>query len=135
MHSEETVLQSASPCKVVSISDFEGSRKERIEEWLKKEMEERYGEFDSVLDNPLLRISTKFDALSAESQVTLFGFAKGYVLGPGGGISLRDQLWSILEAGRSAAWEAVEEYADSLLIKEKTYNGRTGVSADGRYQP
>lgn len=85
MHSEETVLQPASPCKVVSISDFEGSRKERIEEWLKKEMEERYGEFDSVLDNPLLRISTKFDALSAESQVTLFGFAKGYVLGPGGG--------------------------------------------------
>ena len=37
MHSEETVLQSASPCKVISISDFEGSRKDRIEEWLKQE--------------------------------------------------------------------------------------------------
>jgi len=122
MHSEETVLQQpASPCKVVRISDFEGSRKDRIKKWLKKEMEERYREFDSVLDNPLLRISTKFDALSAESQVALFGFAKGYVLGPGGRISLRDQLRSVLETGNSAAWEAVEEYADTLLIKEKTY--------------
>ena len=126
MHSEETVLQPASPCKVVSISDFEGSRKEGIEEWLRQEMKERYGETGSVLNNPLLRISTKFDALSAESQVTLFGFAKGYVLGPGGSISLRDQLWSVLERGKSAAWEAVEEYADTLLIKEKTYKRANG---------
>lgn len=92
MQSAETVLQPAFPCKVVNINDFEGSRKSRVEEWLKKEMEKRYGEFDSGLDNPLLRISTKFDVLSAESQVTLYGFAKGYVLGLGGSISLRDQF-------------------------------------------
>lgn len=126
MHSEETVLRPAPSCKVVSISDLEGSRKTRIEEWLKGEMEKRYGKSDSGLDNQLLRISTKFDALSAESQVTLFGFAKGYVLGPGGSISLRDQLWSVLETGKSAAWEAVEEFADSLLIKEKTYKRVNG---------
>ena len=126
MHSEKTALQPASPCTIVSISGYEGIMKERLEEWLRQEMEERYGEFGSVLDNPLLRISTKFDALSEDSQVTLFGFAKGYVLGPGGSISLRDQLWSVLEAGRSAAWEAVEEFADSLLIKEKTYKRVNG---------
>ncbi len=126
MHSAETVLRSAFPCKVVSISDLEGSRKTRIEEWLKGEMEKRYGKSDSGLDNPLLRISTKFDALSPESRVTLYGFAKGYVLGPGGSISLSDQLWGILEKGKSDAWEAVEEFAGSLLIKEKTYKRVNG---------
>lgn len=126
MHSAETVLRPASPCKVVSISDLEGSRKTRIEEWLKGEMEKRYGKSDSGLDNPLLRISTKFDALSPESRVTLYGFAKWYVLGPGGSISLSDQLWGILEKGKSDAWEAVEEFADSLLIKEKTYKRVNG---------
>ena len=119
MQIKETVLQPVSPCKVVSISDFEGSRKDRIKDWLKQEMEERYRKCDSVLNNPLLRISTKFDALSAESQVILFGVAKGYVLELGESISLRDQLWNVLETGEPAAWEAIEEYADTLLIKEK----------------
>lgn len=110
-------------CKIVNINDSRRNRKKRIEAWLEQEMSERYGDDDFTLKNSMLRISTKFDALSTESQRELYGYAKGCILGMGRELCLRDQFWSILQKGGSedGSWGDIEEFADTLLEKEKTY--------------
>ena len=46
-------------------------------------------------------------------------------MGFGNEISMRDKLWSVIEKGSSknGSWQAVEEFADTLLLKAGIYNG------------
>ena len=130
MQSIETASQAAAPAKVVDISDFGSWRQDQIEKWLIEQIYLLYGDKDeNTIRNPLLRISTKFEALSSGAQYELYGFARGRILGMGKDVSLKDRLWSVLEKGARAdgSWADVEEFADTLLIKEKTYKAGTGV--------
>lgn len=123
MHNEVTVSHIAAPDKVVNINDFGSRRKEQIERWLEEEIGRKYGDRDSIiLKNPLIRIITRFEALDAKSQYELYRYAKGRILGIDQDLNLRDKLWSVIEKGGSnGSWEDVEEFADSLLIREKAY--------------
>ena len=93
----------AALCQVIDIKDLQGNNKEETEEWLEREMLEKYGHEDKelVIHNPLLRILTKFEALDHDSQIELYGYAKSIIMGFGNEISLKDRLWSILEKGSS----------------------------------
>lgn len=124
MHSEETVSQATVPDKIVNINDFGSRRKEQIEKWLEEEIGRMYGDRDAItLKNPLIRIFTKFEALDYHSQCELYGYAKACILGGGCDLNLRDKFWNVLEKGGRAdgSWKDVEEFADTLLIREKTY--------------
>lgn len=116
----------AALCKVIDIKDFQRNKKEKIEEWLEKEVLEKYGQEDKelVLHNPLLRINTKFEMLDYNSQIELYGYAKSIIMGFGSEISLKDKLWSILEKGSSknGSWQAVEKFADTLLVAGNMYS-------------
>lgn len=119
----------ATLCKVVDIKNFQRNKKEEIEKWLEKEVLEKYGQEDKelVLHNPLLRISTKFEMLDYDSQIELYGYAKNIIMGFGNDISLKDKLWSILEKGssKSGSWQAVEEFANTLLMAGKSLMSHT----------
>lgn len=112
--------------KVVDIKDFQRSNKEKIEECLEREMLVKYGYEDKelVLHNPLLRIFTKFEMLDYDSQIELYEYAKSIIMGFGNEISLKDKLWNILEKGssKSGSWQAVEKFADTLLVAGNMYS-------------
>lgn len=116
----------AALCQVIDIKDFQGNNKEETEEWLEREMLEQYGHEDKelVIHNPLLRILTKFEMMDYGSQIELYGYAKSIIMGFGNEISLKDRLWSILEKGSSknGSWQAVEEFANTLLLEGKMYS-------------
>ena len=128
MQSKEIVSCIVTTANIVDINDLGSRRKERIEKCLEEQMYRVYGDKNEViLKNPLLRISTKFEALSRDSQIELYGYAKGRIMGNNKAMSFKERLWNILEKGTEAdgSWKDVEEFADTLLIKEKTY--RTGI--------
>lgn len=132
MHSIEmaTVEHTAAPTTIIRFEDFGGAREKRIERWLKRRMLSEYGDNDdTTMNNPLLRITLKFEALSREGQLELYGFAKGRILGMGVEPSIKDLLWNVLEKGSRSddSWEDVEEFADSLIIKEKAYMKEGGL--------
>ncbi len=116
----------AALCQLIDIKDFQGNNKEETEEWLEREMLEKYGHEDKelVIHNPLLRILTKFEIMDYGSQIELYGYAKSIIMGFGNEISLKDKLWSILEKGSSknGSWQAVEEFANTLLLEGKMYS-------------
>lgn len=123
MHSEETALHTI-PGKIVNMDDYGSRRKEQIERWLEEEIDRSYGERDSIiLGNPLIRIITRFDALDSKVQHELYGYAKERILGRNCDMKLRDKFWSVLREGGSddGSWKDVEDFADTLLIREKTY--------------
>lgn len=68
----------AALCQLIDIKDFQGNNKEETEEWLEREMLEKYGHEDKelVIHNPLLRILTKFEIMDYGSQIELYGYAK-----------------------------------------------------------
>ncbi len=126
---DNTIVCADSSCKVVDISDFKECREEMMEGWLREKMSETYGDdCKSILSNPLLRISTKFTALSSNSQHELYGYAQRVILKPGNEISLKERLWHVLEKGarKDGSWENVEKYADALLIKERAWQQENG---------
>lgn len=103
---------------VIRFEDLRGARKNKIDQWIRSKMKEDYGDDDKeTIENPLLRITTKFEALSEEGQIKLFGFAKNRI---GAGPGLKDMFWDILKyGGRSdGSWEDVEKFADSMLSNE-----------------
>ncbi len=114
-------------CKVIDIKSFQKDKKENIEEWLEEKVLKKYVHEDKelVLRNPVLRILIKFEALDHDSQIELYGYAKSIIMGFGNEISMRDKLWSVIEKGSSknGSWQAVEEFADTLLLKAGIYNG------------
>ena len=116
----------AALCQLIDIKDFQGNNKEETEEWLEREMLEKYGHEDKelVIHNPLLSILTKFEIMDYGSQIELYGYAKSIIMGFGNEISLKDKLWSILEKGSSknGSWQAVEEFANTLLLEGKMYS-------------
>lgn len=104
---------------IVDINDFGNRRKERIEEWLRKQIVERYdSESDVVVKNPLLRLSTIFECLSNTAQYELYGYAKKAALGECGRLSMKKEFWNFLELAPEA-WDDIQEFADKLLIREK----------------
>ncbi len=113
-------------CNVIDIKDLQRNNKEETEEWLEKEMLKKYGYEDKelVIHNPLLRILTKFEMLDNNSQIELYGYAKSVIMGFDNEISLKDRLWNILEKGSSknGSWQAVEEFADTLLFEGSMYS-------------
>lgn len=132
MNSEKTVSCTAAPGKVVEINGFESRKREQIEKWLREQIFQLYGEKgEAILINPLFRIYAKFEALSSDAQIELYGFAKGRIRGTGGDASLKDRLLSVLASGCrvDGAWEDIEEFADTFLIQEKAYK-RKGESLD-----
>lgn len=116
----------ATLCKVIDMKDFKRNNKAETEEWLENEMLEKYGHEDKelVLHNPLLRILTKFEMMDHGSQIELYGYAKSVIMGFGNEISLKDRFWNILEKGSSknGSWQAVEEFANTLLLEGKMYS-------------
>lgn len=126
MQNEETVSQAYTPCKVIEMVDFGGKKKDQLEKWLKEQIHERYGDRDEVtIKNPLIRLSTKFEALSDSAQYELYGMAKRAALGNKGRMSISKEFWNFLEM-QPAAWEDIEEVADKLLLKEKVYKQVAG---------
>lgn len=126
MHDMTVTNRHAALCQVIDIKDFQGNNKEETEEWLEREMFEKYGHEDKelVIHNPLLRILTKFEMMDNDSQIELYGYAKSIIMGFGNEISLKDKFWNILEKGSSknGSWQVVEEFANTLLLKASTYN-------------
>lgn len=116
----------AALCQVIDIKDFQGNNKEETEEWLEREMFEKYGNEDKelVIHNPLLRILTKFEMMDNDSQIELYGYAKSIIMGFGNEISLKDKFWNILKEGSSknGSWRAVDEFASTLLMESNNYS-------------
>ena len=132
MNSEKSVSCTAAPGIVVEINGFGSRKKGQIEKCLREQILQLYGESgETIFMNPLFRIFAKFEALSRDAQLELYGFARGRLRVTGEGESLKDRLWRILEQGFSVDrfGADVEEFADTLLIKEKTYK-RVGESLD-----
>ena len=124
---EEDIQTNVSASNIIDISEFRKmhkAQKELLEEWLIEWMGELYGETgDTVVKNPLLRLFSKFEALSSNAQNDLYGYAKRVILGAGGELSLYEKFRSIIEMGGRTdhSWQRVEDYADVLLINEKVY--------------
>lgn len=123
MQSIETA-QRAGACQVIHMAEFEERRagqQERLECWLVERMAEEYGEADEfTVKNPLLRLLTKFDALSIAAQYELYGFAKKAALEGCDTLSMSREFWNFLKM-KPAAWGCIEEFADRLLLREKAY--------------
>lgn len=120
MQSAETV-SNTSCCQIVSIAEF-GSRRtdkvDRMEKWLGEKIIEEYGDEDAV-HNPLIRIITKFRALTEDGQRQLFRYAENRF----GSDTIDRQLWNMLERqpetmDKRTGWEMVESRADTLLQKQ-----------------
>ncbi len=106
--------------KVVNINEFQKYKKQEVEEWLEQKMIEIYDDVD-IFQNPLLRISTKFKVLSLEAQVEILRFAKRYILGSNRNLSLCEQLWSVLQQGKSEMWKVIEAFEDEFVMQENVY--------------
>lgn len=132
MQSEETAARSGVCCQIVSIAEFGSRRAEkaaRMEKWLEERVIEEYGD-GSAIQNPLIRIITKFRALAEDGQIQLFRYAKNSF----GGDALDKQLWNMLERrpekmDRRDGWKMVEEHADLLLQKQFGEAGTAGGAA------
>ncbi len=120
MQSTETVSNTGC-CQIVSIAEF-GSRRtdkaDRMEKWLEEKIIEEYGDEDAV-HNPLIRIITKFRALTEDGQRQLFRYAENRF----GSDTLDRQLWNMLERQPETmdirtGWGMVENRADTLLQKQ-----------------
>lgn len=120
MQSAETVSNTGC-CQIVSIAEF-GSRRidkaDQMEKWLEEKIIEEYGDAD-MLHNPLIRIITKFRALTEDSQLQLFRYAKNRF----GSDTLDQQFWNMLERqpemmDKRTGWRMVENRADTLLQKQ-----------------
>ncbi len=121
---ERDNCQMAEPCQVVNLEDFEGYRKAKLEEWLEEQIYLKYKDKDYItLRNPMLRITTKFEALSNEAQWKLFGYLEAATDMAKRPVTLADRFWSLLEKGarEDGLWEDVENYANELLIEEEAY--------------
>lgn len=118
MQNTETVSNTGC-CQIVSIAEFGNRKKEQIEGWIEERMLEEYGDKDEMtVNNPLLRLSIMFGALSDTSQLELYGHAKRAALGDHGEWNMESEFWNFLKAV-PAAWKDIEEFADKLLIREK----------------
>lgn len=132
----ETVPQAPDCCKVVEFGSYKAAgtetRKEQIEKWLKGQIFKRYGDrSDVIVKNPLIRLSTIFESLSDKAQYELYGYAKRTALGERGRMSMKREFWNFLEMAPSA-WEDIEEFADTLIVKEKAYKqGNGGLKENG----
>lgn len=116
--------QMAEPCQVINIEDFEGYREAKLEEWLEEQMYQIYKDKDDItLHNPLLRIATKFEALSREAQWALFGYVEAAMETVRRPVTLADRFWSLLEKGgrEEGLWAGIENYANELLIEERPW--------------
>ena len=102
---------------IVSICSINVKREDQIEKWLREQVIEIYGDEDDA-DNPMLRLSVIFDALSFASQQELYEYAKKFAYR--NSQSLRNEFWDVLRKV-PAAWEDIEVFAGTLLVKEKTY--------------
>ncbi len=120
MQNTETVSNTGC-CQIVSIAEF-GSRRtdkaDRMEKWLEEKIIEEYGDEDAV-HNPLIRIITKFRALTEDGQRQLFRYAENRF----GSDTLDRQLWNMLERQPETmdirtGWGMVENRADTLLQKQ-----------------
>lgn len=120
MQSTETVSNTGC-CQIVSIAEF-GSRRtdkaDRMEKWLEEKIIEEYGDEDAV-HNPLIRIITKFRALTEDGQRQLFRYTENRF----GSDTLDRQLWNMLERQPETmdirtGWGMVENRADTLLQKQ-----------------
>lgn len=115
------IVSNTGSCQIVSIVEF-GSRRtdkaDQMEKWLEEKIIEEYGDEDAV-HNPLIRIITKFRALTEDGQRQLFRYAENRF----GSDTLDRQLWNLLERQPETmdirtGWGKVENRADTLLQKQ-----------------
>ena len=105
---------------IIDIREAEEYKRKLLEEWLVQQIAETYEDrSEIILKNPMIRISTKFDALSEADQYKLYGYVK-CIVEKYGLWNIRKQFWSFIK-NASSCWKDIENYADKLLIKEKVY--------------
>lgn len=131
MQGTETVSNTGC-CQIISIAEF-GSRRadqaDRMEKWLEGRIIEEYGHEDAV-NNPLIRIITKFRALAEDGQRQLLRYAENRF----GSDAPDRQLWNMLERqpemmDKETGWGMVENRADMLLRKQFGKAGKAGGTA------
>lgn len=120
MQGTETVSNTGC-CQIVSIAEFDSRRTDKadwMEKWLEEKIIEEYGD-ENVVHNPLIRIITKFRALTEDGQHQLFRYAENKF----GSDTLDRQLWNMLARqpemmDKRTGWGMVENRADKLLKKQ-----------------
>ena len=118
MNSDTFVKTTEPKDNMVILSEYIDKHK-NIEDWLEKEIEREFGEHDDIaMENPLIRLSVKFDALSQNSKCRMISYAEEQILQNGKEISQRDRFWHLLEKGGRITWDLIEKLADSLIYKE-----------------
>lgn len=127
---EETKSQVYTSCKVIEMVKFGRKKKDKLENWLKEQIHKKYGDKDEItIKNPLIRLSTKFEALSDSAQCELYEIAKRAPFGNKGRMSMSKEFWNFLEM-QPVAWEDIEEVADRFLLKEEVYKQTVGGDVD-----
>lgn len=76
-------------------------------------------------DPKVAKLFEKFSRLGYEQQSYLLSFAKGYILGPFGEISMEQNFRFIMELGMSKysnALDSIDRVADELLEEKRSCN-------------
>lgn len=104
--------------RVVSIQDYMGERKADIQEWLYHEVCREFGtdRVEDIVENPLLRLSVKYDGLDDREQERMFRYTEEVIAERRGRrIGRKNILSELLNMGNYETWEMIEEYTDRLL--------------------
>lgn len=116
--------------RIVNISDHGAYKERQLEECMERSIMEQYGKRAAV-QNPIIRIHTKFDAMDNRGQLKLCGYAERCMMGRTDKSSVRDRFWKILELLDMEMWQDIERYADELLIEEMPHGASGRRAAKG----
>lgn len=118
---EQLILQTSAANqggRVVSIQDYMGDRKAGIQEWLYHEVCREFGtdRAEDIVENPLLRLSLKYDGLDDKEQERMFRYTEEVIAERRGRrIGRKNILSELLNMGNYETWEMIEEFTDRLL--------------------
>lgn len=104
--------------RVVSIQDYMGDRKAGIQDWLYHEACQEFGtdQAEDIVENPLLRLSLKYDGLDDKEQERMFRYTEEVIAERRGRrIGRKNILSELLNMGNYETWEMIEEFTDRLL--------------------
>lgn len=119
--------------KVVFIQEFMGDRKAGIQDWLYHEACQEFGtdRAEDIVENPLLRLSLKYDGLDDKEQERMFRYTEEVIAERRGRrIGRKNILSELLNMGNYETWEIIEEFTDRLLSGSGI--GRTGACITGK---
>lgn len=110
--------------KITFLSNYKNIRKNGIQDMLLQRAIECYGEAGakSILNNTISRLLLKYDCLGYDSQVSMYGFTKGYICrAMNKTLDRRELLSATLGMGNTAAWEAIEKFTDQLMQAKRIH--------------